>query len=57
MIHLDGVWRDVLIQKLITINKMEKELECNCECHLGGAVSCPSCKDKHDEGIKCEHCK
>jgi hypothetical protein len=36
---------------------MEKELECKCECHLGGAVSCPSCKDEHDKGIKCEHCK
>ena len=36
---------------------MEKELDCKCKCHLGGAVSCPSCKDDHDKGIKCEHCK
>jgi len=32
------------------------ESQCVCECHLGGAVSCPGCKEKHDlHG--CEHCK
>ena len=35
---------------------MDDELHCLCECHLGGAVSCPGCKDKHDIGKKCEHC-
>ena len=27
---------------------------CSCKCHYGGAVSCPSCKEKH--GIECSHC-
>ena len=29
---------------------------CSCKCHFGGAISCPSCKENHDEIIKCEHC-
>ncbi len=35
---------------------MEEKLRCECKCHFGGAVSCPSCKNKHEQGIKCEHC-
>ena len=31
--------------------------KCSCKCHFGGAVSCPGCKDNHDNLIKCEHCK
>ena len=36
---------------------MEENTEkCSCKCHFGGAVSCPKCKDNHNEIIKCEHC-
>ena len=28
---------------------------CECKCHLGGAVSCPSCRDTHEKQ-HCEHC-
>ncbi len=28
---------------------------CSCKCHFGGAVSCPGCKENHDE--ICCHCK
>ena len=29
---------------------------CQCKCHFGGAVSCPSCKINHEEKIHCDHC-
>jgi hypothetical protein len=29
---------------------------CVCNCHLGGAVSCPSCKENHNDEHKCECC-
>lgn len=29
---------------------------CSCKCHFGGAVSCPSCKEKHDKKMHCEFC-
>jgi len=36
---------------------MEKSSDdCYCECHLGGAVSCPTCKKNHHEVCKCEDC-
>jgi hypothetical protein len=28
---------------------------CECKCHFGGAVSCPSCKNSH-EIHHCENC-
>jgi hypothetical protein len=34
-----------------------KSNACVCECHLGGAVSCPGCKENHNDGHKCECCK
>ena len=36
---------------------MVAKLHCKCDCHFGGAVSCPGCKDKHDQEIKCDYCK
>jgi len=27
--------------------EMEPEQKCLCECHFGGAESCPSCKKNH----------
>jgi len=29
---------------------------CVCKCHLGGAVSCPNCKESHSDGCECENC-
>ena len=29
---------------------------CRCNCHFGGAVSCPGCKENHGK-ISCSHCK
>ena len=31
---------------------------CPCRCHYGGAVSCPGCKEMHDEADRaaCPHC-
>ena len=34
----------------------ESSDNCYCKCHLGGAVSCPSCKKNHHEVCKCEDC-
>ena len=34
-----------------------RPLKCDCKCHFGGAVSCPGCKDNHEAGHECEHCK
>ena len=28
---------------------------CDCKCHFGGAVSCPGCKQNHEEH-HCENC-
>ena len=30
--------------------------KCDCECHFGGAVNCPSCKKNHDDSHKCKFC-
>jgi len=29
---------------------------CNCSCHLGGTVSCPSCSKNHEDKHHCCHC-
>ena len=29
---------------------------CVCKCHLGGAASCPGCKENHSDGCNCENC-
>jgi len=34
----------------------ELVVDCACKCHLGGAVSCPGCKENHSDAGKCEHC-
>jgi len=35
---------------------VEKSDGCICKCHLGGAVSCPGCKENHSDEHSCEHC-
>ena len=37
--------------------EVEEIPKCECECHFGGAESCPGCKKNHNFEIKCEHCK
>ncbi len=29
---------------------------CACDCHLGGAISCPGCKDYHKGENCCKDC-
>ena len=38
------------------LEEVESDLKCSCKCHYGGAISCPECKNNHDDAIKCEHC-
>ena len=37
--------------------KSEIKDTCECECHFGGAESCPGCKKNHEYDFKCEHCE
>ena len=34
----------------------EGSQSCSCKCHFGGAVSCPSCKNNHEDSVHCEDC-
>ena len=45
------------LRSIDTILEEESITKCPCKCHYGGAVSCPGCKDNHEDIIKCEHCK
>ena len=36
--------------------ELDTKKKCKCECHFGGAESCPGCKKEHEYDFKCEHC-